>query len=375
MHTFVLARATSRVSEYLTGRVIASLSPLLTVFVMPSVLEEACAASGVTPTSISEAAKRIRPHTHVTPVLTSTLIDSWLSGSSPPTTKFFFKAECFQKTGSFKFRGATNTVSVLQDCQFTRGRAVVTHSSGNHAQALSAAARVFDIPAHVVIPKDASVVKSEAARAYGGTVHVCDSGMEARTRTAERVLRETNGVLVHPFLDARVVSGQGTVGSELVQQVKALDAVVVPIGGGGLVSGVTIAIKSASPETKIIGAEASAADAAAQSLAAGKRVASYGAGTIADGVRAGVGELGWEVVNRLVEEVIVVEEEDIQEAMRVVMERMKIVIEPSAAVGVAACRTLQFREKGFQRVGVVLCGGNVDLHALPWSGMDKAASR
>lgn len=328
---------------------------------MPSALDKACAASGVTAASIEQAAERIRPHAHETPILTSTLIDSWLCDDSPPLTKFFFKSECFQKTGSFKFRGALNAVSLMQESKFTRGKPVVTHSSGNHAQAITAAAQIHGVPAHVVIPEDASAVKTIAASAYDGTIHRCPCGMESRKRMAEKVLEETNGIFIHPFLDPNVVSGQGTVGRELMKQVENLDAVVVPVGGGGLISGITIAVKTASPAVRIIGAEAALSNAASKSMEAGRRVEFYNACTIADGIRAGIGELGWEVVKRMVDEVVSVEEHEIQEAMKVFMERMKVVIEPSAAVGVAACKTKQFRERGFQRVGVVICGGNIDL--------------
>ncbi|CDF33870.1 Serine racemase CcSR [Chondrus crispus] len=334
---------------------------------MPSPLEDACASTGVSPATIREASERIRPHAHVTPILTSSLIDAWLCGSSPALTNFFFKAECFQKTGSFKFRGALNAVGQLQQSTSTRGKPVVTHSSGNHAQALSAAAQVYGVAAHVVIPQDAIPVKSEAARAYGGTIHECAPGMDSRRSAAEKVLHDTGGILVHPFLDPNVVSGQGTIGIELIQQVKDLNAIVVPVGGGGLISGITIAVKSACPHVKIIGAEAALSNAASRSLAAGKRIEFYNPSTIADGIRAGIGELGWEVLGRMVEEVVSVQEPEIEDTMKTFMERMKVVIEPSAAVAVAACKTKQFRERGFRRVAVVLCGGNVDLQALPWN--------
>lgn len=346
-------------------------APLITS-PMPSaleVLEEACALSGVTPFAICAAADRIRPHAHITPVLTSALTDAWLCGSSSSSapTQFFFKAECLQKTGSFKFRGATNALSILSSSA-TRPRAVVAHSSGNHAQALAAAAALFDVHAHVVVPAGASLVKTAAARGYGATIYRCANTMEHRKRMAETVISETGGILLHPFLNADVVAGQGTVGKELLEQVAELDAVVVPIGGGGLISGIAIAVKSARPDVVVIGAEPVGADAAARSLKRGERVAVDDSKTIADGLRASVGELGWGVVSRLVDEVITVSEEEIVQAMRYTMERMKVVIEPSAGVAVAACRTEKLRRRGFKKVGVVLCGGNVDLDSLPWSG-------
>lgn len=186
---------------------------------MPSaleVLEEACALSGVTPSAICAAADRIRPHTHITPVLTSALMDAWLCGSSSSSapTQFFFKVECLQETGSFKFRGATNALSILSSSA-TTPRTVVAHSSGNHAQALAAATSLFDVQAHVVVPAGASSVKSAATRGYGATIYRCANTMEHRKLMAETVMSETGGMLVHPFLNADVVAGQGTVGKEL----------------------------------------------------------------------------------------------------------------------------------------------------------------
>lgn len=321
--------------------------------------------TGVTPANIQKAANRISPYIHHTAVLTSTQADLWLSGEKC-ATRFYFKGEALQKTGSFKFRGACNALSILSETGDLRP--VVAHSSGNHAQALACAARLFNRPAWLVVPDAASAVKLDALYGYGANVVRCGNTLADREQVAERVLAQVDGVFVHPYLNENVVCGQGTLGLEFAKQVPFLEALIVPIGGGGMISGVSIAVKSINPSIRIFGAEPDNANAAARSIAAGARVQMTGIiNTVADGLKASIGALGWEVVSRLVDEVISVSEEDTINATKFVWQRMKTVIEPSAGVGVAAARSERFRRLGFKHVGVILCGGNIDIEKLPWN--------
>ncbi|CAN0152191.1 unnamed protein product [Pylaiella littoralis] len=315
---------------------------------------------------IREAAVRIGPHVHLTPVMTNQFIDE-TSGR-----EVFFKCELFQKTGSFKARGACNAVLLTPpEC-----RDIVTHSSGNHAQALAWAAGVNGVNAHVVMTHNSTAVKVAAVRGYGASVTFCDNSMPSRESTAAAVVSEHPlSTLIPSSNDYRVQCGQGTVGLELVQQVKeltggaALDAVIVPIGGGGLISGVTTAVKSLCPGIRVIGAEPQKAANAFRSKQVGRLQGHDSGGmpdTIADGLRTSLGSLAWPVVRDSVDDIITVSEEDISIWMRVIYERMKLVIEPSAAVGVAALMSPEVRgmSRDMKRVGVVLCGGNVDVKAL-----------
>jgi len=307
--------------------------------------------------SIRAAAARIEPHVHRTPVLSSSSIDG-LAGRP-----LLFKCENFQRVGAFKMRGAMNAVLCLDDEAALAG--VVTHSSGNFAQALALAARVRGIPAHIVMPSTAPTVKQQAVADYGGRIRLCEPTLEARETTAAALCAETGGTLVHPFDHQDVIAGQGTVALELVEQAPDLDAVVVPVGGGGLVSGIALAYRELRPRVAIIGAEPLGADDAARSKAAGEWILQTGPDTVADGLLTSLGHLTWPVVRDIVSDIVVVDEASIIEAMRLVWERMKIVIEPSAAVAVAAAMGGVLSGSPRQ-VGVVLSGGNVDLGALPW---------
>ncbi len=305
---------------------------------------------------ILDAHARIAPFIHRTPVLMSKTLDR-LSGRA-----LHFKCEIFQRTGSFKFRGATNAVRMLDDAAAARG--VVTHSSGNHAQALALAAAMRGIPAHVVMPSNSAEIKKAAVRGYGARIIECAPTLEARESTAEAVLRETGGSMIPPYNHANVIAGQGTIALELLEQCRDLEAIIVPLGGGGLISGITLAAKGLNPTIRIIGAEPALAGDAALAKQHGSIQPPMEPVTIADGLRTALGPLTFPVVRDLVDEIALVSEDEIRHHMRLVWERMKITIEPSAAVGVAvACgcgaATLP------QRVGVVLCGGNVDLD-LVW---------
>ncbi|XP_072988951.1 serine racemase [Typha latifolia] len=310
--------------------------------------------------SIREAQIRICPYIHRTPVLSSVSLDS-LAGK-----QLFFKCECFQKGGAFKIRGASNAIFSLGDDQAARG--VVTHSSGNHAAAVSLAARLRGIPAYIVIPKNAPKCKVENVKRYGGQVIWSEATYQSRETVAKKVENETGAVLIHPFNDKRIISGQGTISLELLEQVPDIDTLIVPISGGGLISGVTLAAKAINPSICVLAAEPKGADDASQSKAAGRIITLPETNTIADGLRAFLGELTWPVVRDLVDDVITVDDEEILEAMRMCYEVLKVVVEPSGAIGLAAVLSNKFKQcaawNQSNKIGILLSGGNVDLGAF-----------
>ncbi len=308
---------------------------------------------------IQAAAQRIQPHIHRTPVFTSRTLDGFAS------RLLHFKCENFQRVGAFKMRGALNAVLSLSDEQARAG--VVTHSSGNFAQAVAAAARIRGIPAHIVMPENAQSIKRHAVEGYGGNVITCPATLEARESTAERVRKETGATLLHPYDQPEVIAGQGTVALEFLEQVPQLNAVVVPIGGGGLIAGIALAIRELAPDIRIFAAEPKGADDAYRSKQAGRLIPQTSPDTIADGLHTSLGEQTWPVVRDLVEQVIVVDDKAIVGAMRVIWERMKIVIEPSAATAAAAAFSSEMKEmEGMSHLGVLLTGGNLDLENLPF---------
>jgi threonine dehydratase/serine racemase len=308
---------------------------------------------------VLDAAKRIAVLTHRTPVTTCATLDR-LAGRS-----LFFKGEHLQKSGAFKFRGACNATRKLPPEMLARG--VVTHSSGNHAGALALVARMQGVPAHIVMPRNASAVKRRAVQEYGGHVIDCEPTSEAREQTAAAVVAETGGTLIPPHDHPDIIAGQGTAALELLEEVPDLDAVVAPVGGGGLVSGVCVAAKGVRPSIRVFAAEPAGADDAARSKAAGVLIPQRAPRTIADGLLTSLGEHNWPIIRDQVERVITVSEEEIVAAMRLVWERAKLLIEPSSAVAVAAVLSPSFGAlEGLKRVGVVLSGGNVNLDDLPW---------
>lgn len=309
--------------------------------------------------AIRAAAARLEGVAHRTPVETCATIDR-LAGRA-----LFFKCEQFQRVGAFKFRGAWNAVASLDDATAARG--VVTHSSGNHAQALALAARLRGIAAHIVMPHNAPMVKRRAVEDYGGRVVSCEPTLAAREETVIRLQADTGATLIHPYDDARVIAGQGTAALELLAQAGPLDAIVTPVGGGGLLAGTAIAARGVQPGIRVFAAEPAGADDAARSKRAGVRLPQEAPATIADGLLATLGTLTWPVLRDEVEEVMLVSEREIVAAMRIAWERAKLLIEPSAAVAVAAVLSDRFRALDVgRRVGVVLTGGNVDLERLPW---------
>jgi threonine dehydratase len=303
---------------------------------------------------VLEAETRLQGLIRTTPVHMSGMLDQ-LAGC-----ELYFKCENFQKTGSFKYRGATNAVQKLDKATAARG--VVTHSSGNHAQALALAAKVRGISAHVVMPRTASPIKKQAVIGYGGNVVECEPTLADRERVANEIVARTGGTLIPPFDHPDVIAGQATAACEFLIQVP-LDVIIVPVGGGGMISGYCLAAAGAAPQVKIIGAEPELAGDAAESLASGVRQPQMKPTSIADGLLTSLGDLTWPIIQKHVSAIYTVSEDEIVAAMRLVWERMKLVIEPSAAVGVAVA--LRERNLG-QRVGVVLCGGNVSLDKLPW---------
>lgn len=303
---------------------------------------------------VRAASDRLRGLVHRTPVLTCATLDR-LAGRS-----LHFKCEQFQKVGAFKFRGAVNAVKKLTSDQARRG--VITHSSGNHAQALALAARLHGIAATIVMPSNAPAVKRQAVEDYWARVVPCEPTLEARETTVARIQGETGAVLIPPYNHADVIAGQGTVALELLEDVPDLDAIVAPIGGGGLVSGICLGAKGINPGIRIYAAEPLGADDAARSKAAGSLLPQTGPRTIADGLLTSLGDLTWPFVRDQVEQVVTVTEEEIRAAWRLLAERAKLLVEPSAAVALAAVLTEGFRGMaGLGRVGVVLSGGNVQL--------------
>jgi threonine dehydratase len=306
---------------------------------------------------IRQAAERIRPYVHRTPVIGSITLNERAGAN------VFFKCENFQKAGAFKTRGATNAVWLLSDAEARMG--VITHSSGNHGAALALAARTRGIGATVVMPNTAPEVKKRAVDGYGARIVLCEPTQEARETTTQSIIDETGATLIHPYNDNRIIAGQGTAALELLLQAGELDVVMAPIGGGGMMSGASIVAKAHTPSIRTIAAEPLAADDAHRSLKAGKIVQAGNPQTIADGLLTSLGPKTFEVIQSYVDEILTVEEGAIIEAMRYVWERMKIIIEPSSAVPVAVLFKYPEVFKG-RRVGIILTGGNVDLDHLPW---------
>lgn len=306
---------------------------------------------------IQQAAQRIEPYIHRTPVLTNQSLDQ--RGGA----QVYLKCENMQKVGAFKFRGACNAVFSLSDEEAAHG--VVTHSSGNHAQALALAAKLRGIPAYIVMPDNAPQVKKDAVAGYGGRITFCEPTLEARESTMEGIRLETGATVVHPYDNERVIAGQGTATLELLESVPDLDAVIAPVGGGGLLSGTSIAAKGLKPDIRVIAAEPEMADDAYRSMQEGRIIPSVNPKTIADGLLTSLGKLTFPIIQGNVEQIVTVSERGIIEAMKFVWERAKIVIEPSAAVAVGVLWEKKI-DLGGLKVGVILSGGNVDLGKLPW---------
>lgn len=306
---------------------------------------------------IRGAAKRIKPYIHRTPVLTNESLNQKVGA------QVFLKCENLQKVGAFKFRGACNAVFSLSEEEAECG--VATHSSGNHAQALAMAAKLRGIPAYIVMPDNAPAVKKAAVADYGGKITFCEPTLEAREATLAKVVQETGARVVHPYNDERVIAGQGTGVLELLEEVPDLDAIIAPIGGGGLLSGTSIAATEIKKGIRVIGAEPEMADDAYRSLKAGEIIPSVKPKTIADGLLTSLGKLTFPIIQERVEQIVTVSEPGIIDSMKFIWERAKLIIEPSSAVAVGVLWEKKIDLTGL-KVGVILSGGNVDLEKLPW---------
>ena len=306
---------------------------------------------------IQAAAARIAPHAVVTPVLRNDALDA-LCGA-----RLEFKCENLQRGGAFKFRGACNAVWALDDEQAARG--VVTHSSGNHGNALALAAATRGITAHIVVPEGAVQAKVRAIQRAGAVLHRCAPTQAAREALCIQLQRETGAVLVHPYADTRVMAGQGTVALELLGQLRGLDTLITPVGGGGLASGVAIAGHALDPSIRLFAAEPAGAADTAESLARSARVAGLVPDTVCDGLRTLVGERNLQALREHQVQVVTVSDDDTVAAMRLLWEELKMVVEVSSATVFAAIRKSPALFAG-RHIGVVLSGGNVDLDALPW---------
>jgi threonine dehydratase len=306
---------------------------------------------------IEAAANRIAPYIHHTPLLTSAQLNCIAD------THLFFKCENFQKAGAFKARGAHYAVFSLDDKEAAAG--VITHSSGNHAGALSLAAKNRNIRAYVVMPSTAPAVKVAAVKSYGGAITFCEPTLEAREAMLKEIQQKTGATEIHPYNDERIIAGQATAAKEMIDTGESFDYIVAPVGGGGLLSGTALSCHYFSPQTKVIAAEPRGADDAYRSFRQNRLIPSKNPDTIADGLLTSLGSLTFPLITKHVYDIIAVEETSIIKAMRLVWERMKIIIEPSSAVPLAAILENKNRFRG-TKTGVILSGGNVDLNKLPW---------
>lgn len=306
---------------------------------------------------LEESHIRIAQYAHQTPVMTSKAVNEMAGG------ELYFKCENFQKVGAFKFRGAINAVFSLSEQLASHG--VCTHSSGNHAQALALAARIRGIKAYIVMPENAPKVKVEAVKGYGGIVTFCKPTLEAREETLAQVQADTHAIEVHPYNNYHIIGGQASAAKELLQEHPNLDVIVAPVGGGGLLGGTALAAHYFSKNTLVVGAEPIKANDAWQSFKSNTLIPQTNPDTIADGLRTSLGEKNFQIICKHVHDILTVDEEMIVKAMRIIWERMKIVIEPSAAVPFAAILSNPdfFKNK---KTGVILSGGNIDLGQLPW---------
>ena len=304
---------------------------------------------------VQDAYERIRRASFQTPLMTS------LTANRRTNCSIFFKCENFQRIGAFKFRGAYNALSQLSSAEKKRG--VITHSSGNHAQAVALAAKMLEIPATIVMPKDSAKVKIMATQGYGAEVVFCEPTLSSREEVTSKLIKKHNYVLIHAYDDPQVIAGAGTAALELIQEVGALDYIFVPVGGGGLISGTAIVSKGLNPKGKVVGVEPENANDAYRSMKAKKLLPSENPNTIADGLRTSLSKLTFSIIQQHVDEIITVSEEEILEAMRFVFERMKLVVEPSGATSLAGVFHLE-KELDNLRIGVILSGGNIDLAPL-----------
>ena len=306
---------------------------------------------------IKKAYDRIKPYIHNTPVMRSSAINK-ICG-----TELYFKCENFQKVGAFKMRGASNAVFSLSEEEAKKG--VATHSSGNHAAALALAAKNRGIKAYVVMPENAPEIKKKAVAGYGAEIIPCKPNLQAREDGLAKVVERTGATFIHPYNNYKVIAGQGTAALELLHKINNLNAIITPVGGGGLLSGTALTVSSLLPKAEIYAAEPSGADDAQRSMCKGKIVPSVNPDTIADGLLTSLGDKTFPIIKKYVKGIITITDEEIIAAMRLIWERMKIIVEPSSAVTLAAVIKEKNKFKG-KRVGLILSGGNVDIEKLPF---------
>lgn len=307
---------------------------------------------------VQKAAERITPYIHRTPILSSQLINEQVG------TQISFKCENFQKVGAFKFRGGCNALFSLSENQLLKG--VATHSSGNHAQAIALAAKLRGVQATIVMPKNAPKVKIDAVKGYGAKIIFCEPTIADRELTLNSFIEKYGATPIHPYDHFDVIAGQGTCALEFLQDEPSLTHLLTPVGGGGLLSGSSITTKHLSPKTKVIGTEPEQAKDTFLSFQKGERTVDFVPNTIADGLRTSVGEITFPIIKNMVDEIVTVSEAAIVEAMRLIWTRMKIIIEPSCAVPLAAILEQKIPLNESDHVGIILTGGNVDLDQLPW---------
>ncbi len=306
---------------------------------------------------IKKAGQRIEPYAHRTPVFTSHYYNELTGG------EIYFKCENFQKMGAFKFRGACNAVFKLTDKEAEKG--VATHSSGNHAQALSLAAKLRTIPAYVVMPENAPKVKIDAVRQYGAEITFCESTLEARESTLQSVIRKNGACFIHPYNNPDIIAGQGTSALELLNEIPDLDIILVPVGGGGLLSGTAIAAKNLKRNIKVYGSEPEQADDAYRSFKTSRLIKINQTNTVADGLRTSLGNLTFKIIRKYADDILTVSEASIIKNMRTFWERMNMIIEASSAVPVSALVDNNFKTER-KKIGIIITGGNADLDRLPW---------
>jgi threonine dehydratase len=311
----------------------------------------------VSKAQILKAHMRIKPYVHETPLLSCGLLNELFH------CELFFKCENFQKAGAFKSRGAVNAVFSLSQTELANG--VCTHSSGNHAQALARAAKLLNAPAFIVMPNNSPEVKINAVRQYGGQITFCKPNLQAREETLSKVKAKTNAIEIHPYNDLKIIAGQATAAKEIIDKIPDLDVIIAPVGGGGLLSGTALAANYFSPNTKVWAAEPINANDAFLSFKNKKFIPSENPNTIADGLLTSLGSLTFPILLELVDDILIAKEESIIEAMKLIWERMKIIIEPSSAVPLAALLDNKIDLKN-KKVAIILSGGNVDLNKLPW---------
>jgi len=301
---------------------------------------------------IEEASIKISGVANKTPVMTSRTLNSKLKA------EIYFKCENFQRVGAFKFRGAYNALSLLSKGEKKRG--IITHSSGNHAQAVALAASILGIQATIVMPKGAPANKINATKDYGAQIVFCDNTLDARSQTTEKLIEKYHYILIHPYDNYNIICGQGTAAYELIKEIRDLDIIITPLGGGGLLSGTALATRELCPNAQIFGVEPSMADDAYRSIQAGYIIPSTYPNTIADGLRTSISEKTFDIIRKYVDEIVTVSETEIINGMRFLWQRMKIIVEPSGVVPLAALLSKKINVED-RKVGLIISGGNIDI--------------